>query len=151
MQGLVWVRDLRRASSLPAHGLQAAKRRREGSIGAREAQRRPSLSSCSFSEFIRRPCPVQTQFSSRPASSGTGKTRNQLAKPAVAAYTKRGPPNLHPVPRGFVFPGPGGGVAFGDTKQGAGGPFLSLQCRRERPTLRPLAAWCPPSPWPPFM
>lgn len=64
---------------------------------------------------------------------------------------KERPPTLHPVPCGFVSPGPGGGAAIGDTKQGAGGPFLSPQCRKERPTLRPLVAWCPPSPWPPFM
>lgn len=60
-------------------------------MGAREAQCRPSLASCSFSEFIRRPCRIQTRFSSRPASSDTEKTRDQLATRAVAAYTKRGP------------------------------------------------------------
>lgn len=93
-------------------------------MGASGTQHRPSLASGSLSEYVRRPGHSQTQSSSRPACRGK-KSGTELDKQAMAVCGKRGLPTLPPVFCGFVFPGPRGGDAFGDTEKGAGRPFLS--------------------------
>lgn len=93
-------------------------------MGASGAQHRPSLASGSLSEYIRRPCHSQTQSFSRPACQEIKLERSWISRPWLCVE-REAPSTLPPVLCGFVFPGPGGGDAFGDTKKGAGRPFLS--------------------------